>query len=102
MAYAGTNIVDPDTDGDGVRDGADDQDHDDIPNIAEMSRNAASGHPIVRGCDTEGAVKYAQDAGRVNPFNPCLPNTAARTCTRHPGLGGAAAPFDNSDYNVLN
>ena len=30
-----------DTDGDGVRDGADDQDHDDIPNIMELSRNAA-------------------------------------------------------------
>ena len=32
-----------DTDGDGVRDGADDQDHDDIPNLAELSRVRASG-----------------------------------------------------------
>jgi hypothetical protein len=102
VAYAGTNIVDPDTDGDGVRDGADDQDHDDIPNIAEMSRNAASGHPIILVCNSEGAVEYGTDPGRVNPFNPCLPNINARTCTRHPGLEGAAAPFDNSDYNVLN
>ena len=102
MVYAGTNIVDPDTDGDGVLDGADDQDHDDIPNIDEMSRNAASGHPIVKGCNTEGAVNYASDSGRVNPFNPCLPNPAARTCTRHPGLNGAPAPFDGSAYNVLN
>jgi hypothetical protein len=105
VAYAGTNIVDPDTDGDGVRDGADDQDHDDIPNIAEMSRNAASpqpGHAIVKGCDSQGAVKLAPDAGRVNPFNPCLPNISARSCTRHPSLTGAAAPFDGSDYNVLN
>ena len=103
VAYAGTNIVDPDTDGDGVRDGADDQDHDDIPNIAEMSRNAASGHPIVKSCNADGAIAYPLDgdAGRVNPFNPCLPHTS-RTCTRHPGHQGAAAPDDDSEYNVLN
>jgi hypothetical protein len=105
VAYAGTNIVDPDTDGDGVRDGADDQDHDDLANIAEMSRNAASpqpGHVIVKGCDSEGAVNLTPDAGRVNPFNPCLPKLNARTCTRHPGLESPGAPFDGSDYNVLN
>ena len=43
VAYAGTDIADADTDGDGVRDGADDQDHDDIPNLAELSRFDASG-----------------------------------------------------------
>ena len=41
IEYAGTDLVDPDSDGDGVRDGADDQDHDDIPNVMELSRNAA-------------------------------------------------------------
>jgi hypothetical protein len=41
--YAGTDLTDSDTDGDGVRDGADDQDHDDIPNLDELSRVAASG-----------------------------------------------------------
>lgn len=102
VAYAGTDIVDPDTDGDGVRDGADDQDHDDVPNVAEMSRNAASGHPIVNSCSDKDAVEYPSDLGRVNPFNPCLPNPASRTCTRHPGLGGAAAPWDDSEYFVLN
>jgi hypothetical protein len=105
VPYAGTSLVNPDSDGDGVLDGADDQDHDDIPNIAEMSRNAASplpGHAIVKGCDSQGAVKLTPDAGRVNPFNPCLPNINARSCTRHPGLAGAAAPYDGSDYNVLN
>jgi hypothetical protein len=102
VAYAGTSPVDPDTDGDGVRDGADDQDHDDIPNVAELSRNAASGHIIVNGCNDKNAPAHSPDAGRVNPFNPCLPDPNARTCTRHPGLGGAAAPFDGSDYFVLN
>jgi hypothetical protein len=43
VQYAGTNFVDPDTDGDGILDGADDQDHDDIPNVMELSRNAGSG-----------------------------------------------------------
>jgi hypothetical protein len=102
VAYAGTSLTDPDTDGDGVRDGADDQDHDDLPNVAEMSRNAASGHPIVHSCSDKDAVKYGGDLGRVNPFNPCEPNPDARTCTRHPGLSGAPAPFDGSDYLVLN
>jgi hypothetical protein len=102
VAYAGTSIVDGDTDGDGVRDGADDQDHDDIPNVAELSRNAASGHVIVNPCNDKDGVKHSPDAGRVNPFNPCLPNPNARTCTRHPGVGSAPAPFDNSDYFVLN
>ena len=36
-------MLQADSDGDGVLDGADDQDHDDIPNVMEMSRNAASG-----------------------------------------------------------
>jgi hypothetical protein len=43
LGYQGTDVLDPDTDGDGVRDGADDQDHDDIPNVLELSRNLASG-----------------------------------------------------------
>jgi hypothetical protein len=102
VAYAGTNPVDADTDGDGVRDGADDQDHDDIPNVAELSRNAASGHIIVNSCSDKNGVKQSPDPGRVNPFNPCLPNPSARTCVRHPGIGSLPAPFDDSDYFVLN
>jgi hypothetical protein len=42
LAYAGTDYLNPDSDGDGIRDGADDQDHDDIPNVMELSRIAAS------------------------------------------------------------
>ncbi len=59
-----------DTDGDGVRDGADDQDHDDIPNIAEMSRNAASGHPIVKGCNSDGAVNLRAGRRAREPVQP--------------------------------
>ncbi len=54
VVYAGTSFVDPDSDGDGVLDGADDQDHDDVPNVMELSRNAASGE-----IDWEIAVQAA-------------------------------------------
>ena len=95
VAYAGTNIADADTDGDGVRDGADDQDHDDIPNLAELSRNAAPGStPIDRGCDKEAlGGSHHPSVGRVNPFNPCLPDTNARGpapgIPRHRRRGGS-------------
>jgi hypothetical protein len=103
VAYAGTNLVDADTDGDGVRDGADDQDHDDIPNLMELSRNAASGRLIQGRCDV-GEVRSTPTKGFVNPFNPCLPDVDARTCTRHPDLSGASAPFAPGTpiYQVLN
>ena len=98
-------------------DGADDQDHDDLPNIVEMGRFAASGHMdwqpgspcrIADGIqfdqtDSNGDGKpdnpnslHPAAYGRVNPFNPCLPATNSRTCLLHPGLSGAAAPFDDS------
>ena len=41
--FAAPDFLDSDSDGDTVRDGADDQDHDDIPNVMELSRVAASG-----------------------------------------------------------
>ena len=118
MVYAGPDLVTADTDGDGVRDGADDQDHDDIPNVMELSRNAASGHadwdPEKGLCNPNDDLLSPDDAdpynteesdveelhptsyGRVNPYNPCLPYTWSRTCDRHPAIDGAAAPFDGS------
>src|SRR5687768_4150519 len=103
VQYAGTDVTDPDTDGDGVRDGADDQDHDDIPNLLEVSRQQASGLydgerdcKPVQGLPTPPATHHPLAYGRVNPFNPCLPASWARTCDLHPDLSGAAAPFDNS------
>ena len=42
IAYSGTSATDSDSDGDGILDGADDQDHDDVPNIMELSRFMAS------------------------------------------------------------
>jgi IPT/TIG domain len=111
VAYAGTDATDPDSDGDGIRDGADDQDHDDVPNVMELSRNAASGEndtgnkacTAAEGLPTFPDPNHAGVYGRVNPFNPCLPATFSRTCTRHPGFDGSPAPFDGStDWYSLN
>jgi IPT/TIG domain len=117
IGYAGPKVDDADSDGDGVLDGADDQDHDDVPNLMELSRYAASGHVDWQDgspCRVASGIVYDQtdlngdgkpdnpnsihplDYGRVNPFNPCLPATNSRTCVSHPSLSGAGAPFDDS------
>ena len=99
IAYAGTDPTDADTDGDGVRDGADDQDHDDIPNIMEAlaaapppASSTARAWPV-RGAGRAAAGAPAADQqprddyGRVNPFNPCLPAPWSRTCIRNLASG---------------
>jgi hypothetical protein len=106
VAYAGTSLVDGDTDGDGVLDGADDQDHDDIPNMMELSRHAAAPeHAVNGGCaNPQGLPSTTPERGFVNPFNPCLPYTDSRTCVRHPRFDAMPAPFDSGTpiYYVLN
>jgi hypothetical protein len=107
FTYAGTNLVDPDSDGDGVRDGADDQDHDDVPNLMELSRADAAYPRVVdpkARCGKDAGVAEALPVhGRVNPFNPCLPYIDSRTCDRHPAIGNPYAPFDDSpNYLILN
>ena len=96
IPYAGTKAYDADSDGDGVLDGADDQDFDDIPNIMELSRNMAGNTPIQESCGNAG-VHVAPPAipwrTYVNPFNPCMPDRYSRTCERHPNIGGGYAPF---------
>jgi len=106
IAYAGTSLVDADTDGDGVRDGADDQDHDDVPNVMEMSRIDASGYddrepgklctPRTTGLPALDPLNNHSGAyGRVNPFNPCLPKRWSRTCPSKVS-SDTGAPFDGS------
>ena len=110
LPFAEPDVLDPDTDGDGVRDGADDQDHDDVPNMMEVSRQAASGlYDGKRDClpadglPSPPATNHPTAYGRVNPFNPCLPAFWSRTCTLHPGFENAPAPFDDSlDWASLN
>ena len=110
--YAGTSLVDADSDGDGILDGADDQDHDDIPNLMELSRYDASGRfdgkrecvpPDPPPGATTPIQNHPQAYGQVNPFNPCLPARWSRTCLLHPDLAGDSAPFDLSpDWYALN
>jgi hypothetical protein len=96
VAYPGTSPVDADTDGDGILDGADDQDFDDVPNVMELSRNMAGNRPIQLSCSVGNTPALAPgDLNTwVNPFNPCLPDVESRTCQRHPQIGLAYPPFD--------
>jgi hypothetical protein len=104
LSYSGTSLVDADSDGDGIRDGADDQDHDDVPNIMECNRLLAA------GIDTTPADGILDEdppdattpragltaSGFVNPFNPCLPHRLSRTCRQY--LEGTPwAPFNSKD-----
>jgi hypothetical protein len=110
ITYEGTSPVDADSDGDGVRDGADDQDHDDIPNLMELSRNMATGRAFDDPKTDKNSGDPSQPKGRVNPFNPCLPDTGSRTCPTYIPFGPEVwAPFDSSanggddpNYLVLN
>lgn len=76
---AETSAVDPDSDGDGVPDGLDDQDHDGWNNLDELDRQH----------DFGSGQRYW-----VQPYNPCLPDYNSRVCTLHPPFSGAWAPFD--------
>lgn len=71
VTFAGTDWLDPDTDGDGIADGQDDQDHDGYNNILESSRGPYW----------------------VNPFNPCLPDPHSPTCSLHPPISTPWPPF---------
>jgi hypothetical protein len=93
VSYAGTDPTDPDTDGDGVRDGADDQDHDDLPNLMELDRVAAGGTPQGSCGNPVGTPNSDPMDVYVNPFNPCLPYIDSRTCLRHPAFESPPAPF---------
>ncbi len=78
QVMSGVSATDPDSNGNGVPDGADDQDHDGFTNLQELDRRTA----------TFGSANLW-----VNPYNPCLPDPRSRTCTLHPPFGSAWAPF---------
>jgi hypothetical protein len=87
VAYAGTSWLVQDTDGDGVVDGLDDQDHDDFWNVEELRRGKQS-------VDKDGNLTGYTSGLWVDPFNPCLPATNSRTCPRYlPASGPVWAPF---------
>jgi IPT/TIG domain len=104
IPYVGTKAYDADSDGDGILDGADDQDFDDIPNIMELSRNMAGNWPLNGGCAGKAVYDPAAPFKTyVNPFNPCLPDPGSRTCQRHPMMAAPYAPFvDNWQPKIRN
>ena len=77
--FAETSPTDPDSDGDGVLDGADDQDADGYDNYTEMQFDRRQG-------------LYVQ------PFNPCLPNPYSVVCSRYVPLDPSEnyPPFDTA------
>jgi hypothetical protein len=89
--YIGTDPLDPDTDGDDIVDGMDDQDFDDFWNVEEIKRGAESSVevqvPDDSDPDTEPEEPTTADTGKrwglwVDPYNPCLPAIYSRTCPR--------------------
>jgi len=100
LDIAGTKHVDGDSDGDGILDGADDQDHDDVPNVMECSRAMASGlAPDPAALDSAPAGRPWK--GFVNPFNPCVPHVKSRSCKRILPTEDAWAPFNSKDEYYL-
>ena len=66
--FTQTDFTDPDTDGDGILDGADDEDHDGFTNKQEVSRSATWLTDYI-----STAHAGSDSRARVNPFNPCKP-----------------------------
>jgi hypothetical protein len=93
VAYAGTNWLDSDSDGDAVLDGMDDQDHDDFWNVEETYRGR-------EGVDRLGGATGWTTGLWVHAFNPCLPSVKSRTCPRYiPTTGAVWPPFYRGDEN---
>ena len=103
LAYQGTALDDADTDGDGIRDGADDQDHDDVPNVMECSRSLAADQAR-DGIPLPNPIPARPLEGFVNPFNPCLPHVYSRSCKRILPATNQWAPFNPEDkyFFILN
>ena len=100
ITYAGTSLDDPDSDGDGIRDGADDQDHDDIANVVELSRKANTGRPFDDPEADAALISGDPVRGRVQPFNPCLPFRDSRTCPTYIPFDNPWAPFDGPPWKM--
>jgi hypothetical protein len=89
--FSGVSIFDPDSDGDGIKDGADDQDYDGLSNSFEVARPSnwfyeANLSPGIWGREYGDAYPFldpkANPWARVQPFNPCKP-VWSHTCHLH-------------------
>lgn len=91
--YEGLNFVDPDTDGDGLKDGADDIDHDGLTNLQEAGRGQNWCNTYVSNLHKQGTDPLA----RVQPFNPCKP-IYSDACHTHPPFGYYKEDEDTGEY----
>ena len=97
ITYAGTQLDVADTDGDGIRDGADDQDHDDVPNVMECSRILACGPGRGRS-DGDEAAHRPPWKGFVQPLQPVrAAHQVAYVQAHRPGGRTPWAPFNPQD-----
>jgi IPT/TIG domain-containing protein len=83
--YLEPSFIDPDSDGDGILDGNDDQDHDGYPNWFEVRRPDGSAQYAAAGYPNPWDISYTSTGipfgtgthtnrlARVNPYNPCKP-----------------------------
>ena len=76
--FAEPSFIDPDSDGDGILDGNDDQDHDGYLNWFEVQRpaNWAATYTSTR-FPWHIDPTHNDPLARVNPFNPCKPIKSA-------------------------
>jgi hypothetical protein len=90
-AFTNLDATVADGDGDGILDGADDQDNDGFSNYTEMQlRRGTLGEAMG---DT---ILY------VDAYNPCMPNPHSLVCSRWIPFGVAAwKPFDPATYGAL-
>jgi hypothetical protein len=88
VSYAGTDPTDADTDGDGVIDGLDDNDHDGLTNEYEVARpwNWLITYISVESDGTTRIHDGGNPWARTQPFNPCKP-VFSTTCHNHPPIG---------------
>jgi hypothetical protein len=102
VAFPGTDMLDPDSNGDGVIDGLSDQDHDGLTNQFEVQRPwdwtttyVSTDHNYDELTDTitDPFGATADPYARVNPFNPCKP-VYSQTCHRHAPFGA----YKNEDW----
>jgi hypothetical protein len=98
VTFPQTDVLDADSNGDGVIDGLGDQDHDGLTNQFEIQRPldwettyVSTEHNYDKAAQTmdPGADPYA----RVNPFNPCKP-VYSQTCHLYPPFGA----YKNEDW----
>jgi hypothetical protein len=103
--FPGVSIFDPDSDGDLILDGADDQDHDGLSNAFEVAR-PANWHVTYTTFNWTDTYPYGDASvnpwSRVQPYNPCKP-IYSHTCHLHTPFGyyDAAEQWGGQDLDEV-